>query len=246
MNDPIRKILLALLILLPLAACNLPAGTVNQGTSVAQQAATIVAATLNAVAVHPTDVPITPFASPVVLAATPTVKPTLFINTDQANCRSGPGADFKVIATFAAGTTVDMIGKDSADSYWIVKDPTSLGLCWIPVQDATPGGNFESLPEMTPQVSTKGVPLPPTIFYPNFSCDNSTLTTALTWNDVNNNENGYRIYRDTIQVGDVPANSTTFSETIDFTFGSTVTYSIAAYNDAGTSPQKSLKVKCPP
>jgi hypothetical protein len=230
---------------LMLAACNLPGSPANPGPSVNDQAATIVAATLQA-AVPSALAAMTPFASPVAPAVTPTSKPTLFINTNNASCRSGPGGDFKVIATFAAGTTVDMLGKDSADSYWIVSDPGSHDLCWLQAQDGTPSGSFEALPEITPQVTTKGVPAAPTIFYPNFSCDASTLTTSLTWNDVADNENGYRLYRNGNQIADLSANSTKFVETIDFTFGSQETYAVAAYNDAGSSPRKTLTFKCPP
>ncbi len=239
------KVLPSLILLLMLAACNLPAVQVNQGISPVDQAATIVAMTLQAQGLPTSAGPAaTPFASPV--PPTPTVKPTLYINANDAKCRSGPGPDFKVIASFNLGTTVDLIAKDTADGYWIVKDPTSADLCWIQAQDATPSGSFDLLPEITPQVSTQNVPASPTIFYPNFFCDTTSLTTTLTWNDVADNENGYRLYRGGIQIADLPANSTTFNETISFTFGSQTTYAVEAYNDAGTSPQKTLTFKCPP
>jgi len=35
-------------------------------------------------------------ASPTLAPATPTTKPSLFINTDAAKCRSGPGPDFRL------------------------------------------------------------------------------------------------------------------------------------------------------
>ncbi len=241
MSNALRRLLVLLLLLLSLAACNLPAVQVNQGPSAADQAATIVASTLTAqaAAASPTGAATTPFASPVVSAATPTGKPTLFINTNNASCRSGPGADFKVIATFAAGTSVDMIGKDTADSFWIVKDPTSLDLCWVQVQDATPGGNFESLPEMTPAAVSQGVPARPGSISYNFFCDNSSLTVTLSWTDAATNENGYRVFRKGSQVADLPANSTTYNEKIGYTIGTPENYGIVAYNDAGVSDARS-------
>ncbi len=244
MLKSVYRFLPGLIILQLLTACNLPGIQVNQNLSVKDQAATIVAMTLQAggLPTSPGFVA-TPFASPV--PATPTTKPTLYINTNNAKCRSGPGSDFKVTASYTTGTIVDLIAKDTAEGYWIVKDPASADLCWVLAQDATPSGSFDALPEITPQASTLGVPAQPTIFYPNYSCDATSLTTSLTWNDAADNENGYRVYRDNVQIADLPANSTSFAETIDFAFGSQVTYSVEPYNDAGAAPQKTLTFHCP-
>lgn len=235
----------ALLAIAALAACNMPGTQATPTLSVLDQAGTIVAGTLRAGGIS-TAVAVAVTASPASALATPTTKPSLFINTDGAKCRSGPGPDFKEIASLKTGTSVDMIAKDTADGYWLVKDPTSGDSCWVQVQDATPSGSFELLPEVTPQASTQNAPASPTIFYPNFFCDATTLTTSLTWNDAADNETGYRVYRGGTKIADLPANSTSYNEKIDFLFGSQMTYSVEAYNEAGASPQKSLTFKCPP
>lgn len=230
--------------ILILAACNLPTGQpATQGPSVNELAATIVAATLKAAATSTP--PITPFASPMPLATTPAGKATLFINVDNAACRSGPGPDFKEIAKFPAGTTVDLAGQDTADSYWIVTDPTSHDLCWVSVQDATPAGNFQALPQVTPPAASVSVPAKPSRGSWNFSCDNSSLTIILGWNAPSGPVNGYRIYRKGSQIADVPSDQTKFTETIPFTYGSSMTYAVAAYNDAGVSPEATWNFHCP-
>ena len=241
----ISKLLPALLVLSFLAACNFPGINANTSISPQDQAATVVAMTLQAsgISTAPGFVS-TPFASPA--PPTPTVKPTLSINTNNAKCRSGPSSDSKVIATYPGGTIVDMVARDTADSYWAVKDPASGDLCWIQAQDATPGGSFDSLPEVTPQASSAaGVPARPGSINYTFSCDNATLTTNMSWTDAADNENGYRVYRLGTQVADLPANSTSFSENIPYTAGTSITYSVEAYNDSGASPQRSITFHCP-
>ena len=241
----IRSLLLGMGILI-LAACSLPGSHVDQGPLVAQQAATIVAETMKAAVPSAMAAMATPFASPIAPAATPTSKPTLFINTDKASCRSGPGHDFKVIAAFASGTTVDLVGRDSPDNYWIVIDPATRALCWVQVQDATPGGSFDSLPEMTPQAPSVSVPGKPGTGSWNFSCDNTTLTTILGWSaPPGTSVNGYRIYRKGTQIADVPSSQTSYTETVPFTYGGSMTYSVSAYNDAGASPERVWNIHCP-
>ena len=244
MLKQIVRSLRSLILLLTLAACSVPGSQpASQSPSVNDQAATIVAATMIAVASQP---PVTtPFSSPV--AATPTsgTKPSLFINIDKAACRSGPGPDFKVIATYPAGTTVDLVGQDSADSYWIVTDPISHDLCWVSVMDATPSGDFQSLPQMTPQPVTMTVPGKPSRGSWNYSCDNTTLTVILGWNVTTGTVNGFRVFRKGSQVADLPASQTTYTENIPFTYGSSIEYTVVAYNDAGTSPEVSWNFHCP-
>ncbi len=233
-----HNLIAALCILLTLAACNLPTGPSNSGPSASDQAATIVAATLQA-GTSSAASQTTPFASPAAPAVTPTTAPTLLINANNASCRNGPSADFKVVATFAAGTTVNMAGKDSADGYWIVVDPGSHSLCWVQQQDGTPAGSFASLPEMTPQASSPKAPTGPGFVNWQFSCVYSSsspqVSVTLSWTDKADNENGYRIFRNGTQIADLPANSTSYSDTTNIPAGTTIVYGVVAYNDAGSS-----------
>lgn len=237
---------MAVMLMTLAASCNL--GVRRPPANPKDAASTIVAMTLSAQGL-PTSSGYVASPLPSPPPATPTTRPTLYINANNAKCRGGPSTDFKVLATYTSGTVVDLIAKDTTNGYWIVKDPSSADICWVQASDATPGGSFESLPEITPQASTALLPSAPTIFYPNYTCEatgsSSTLTTNLTWNDNADNENGYRLYRNGTQIADLAANSTTFSETIDFVLGTQETYAVEAYNDAGASPQKTLSFKCP-
>ncbi len=224
-----------------LSACG-PAGNATAaGPSVQELASTIAAATVNAAAAGTATAGVTPTPPP----ATATIQPTLFINAATSSCRSGPSPDFQVIATYTAGTTVPLVGKDGADSYWIVQDPASHSDCWISVQDGTPGGSFDTLPEMTPQPVSGAVPGKPAKGAWNFACDNTTLTTILDWRPTTGTVNGYRIFRQGNQIADVPSTQTNYTDKIPFTYGSSMQYSVTAYNEAGMSRQLNWNFHCP-
>ncbi len=227
-----------------LAACNLTINTGSSGDSSVQNAAgTIVAMTMSVHGGTQAGQHVTPFASPV--PVTPTTKPTVSIHTDGAKCKSGPGEDFKVIATFTVGTNADLIAKDTADGYWLVKDPGSGSSCWLLVQDATPAGSFESLPEVTPQPVAQSVPNAPSRGNWNYSCDSTSLSTLLGWNPPAGSVNGYRVYRQGTQIADLGGGTTSYKETIPFNYGSSINYSVEAYNDAGTGPKVTWSFSCP-
>lgn len=238
----VRAILVPLLAAM-LTACNLH---INQGgsgdSSVQHAAATIVAMTMQARG-GTSGSPVTPFASPAI--ATPTTKPTVSVHTDGAKCKSGPGANFEVIASFSVGATADLIGKDTADGYWVVKDPASGSSCWLQVQDATPAGSYLALPELTPQAVSQSAPNRPSRGNWNYSCDSTSLTTLLGWNAPAGSVNGYRVYREGTQIADLGAGTKSYKETIPFNYGSSINYAVQAYNDAGVSAQLTWNFSCP-
>ena len=237
-------VLLALAALAALTACNMPGTQATPTLSVLDQAATIVAGTLRAGGIS-TAVPAAVTTSPTRAPVTPTTKPSLYINTDGAKCRSGPGPDFKEIASYVTGTSVDMIAKDTTDGYWLVKDPTSGDSCWVFVQDATPSGSFDTLPEITPPPVAQQPPGKPGKGSWNYSCDNTSLTTILGWSAPSGATNGYRVYRGGTKIADLPASTTTYTETIDFKYGSSMSYGVEAFNEAGAGPQVTWDIHCP-
>ena len=229
--------IVAISVTLFLAACNLPLAQPTPGLSLEEQAGTIVAATLHAptAAASPA---IRPFASPAAPGVTPTTKPTFKVNTANAECRGGPSTDFTLVATFAAGTNVDLAGKDSADGYYIVVDPSSHNLCWIQAQDGTPAGSFSDLLEVTPPAATNPKsPSGPGYVIWSFSCEGSKVTVNLSWPDKADNEKGYHVFRDGVQIADLAANTTTYTDTTTHTSGKVIVYGVAAYNDVGSSQQ---------
>ncbi len=102
-------LLAAVLLILAALACNFP---VPATPNPLEAAATIVALTLQAQGL-PTSAggpAATATPSP---SATP-APPILYIR-EEARCRSGPGPNFKVVATFAPGLALEMVGQDIPD-----------------------------------------------------------------------------------------------------------------------------------
>lgn len=114
------------------------------------------------------------------------------------------------------------------------------------MQDASPGGSFELLPEVTPQAAAvQAVPGRPSRGNWNYSCDNTALTMLLGWNAPSGAVNGYRVYRFGTLLADLPASTTSYQETVPFTYGSDMNYAVEAYNDAGTGQQVLWDFTCP-
>lgn len=67
-----------------------------------------------------------------------------------------------------------------------------------------------------------------------YDCTGGTVNISLFWVDASSDESGFRIYRDGVQVGEVPAGSTSFSEIAPGV--GTFKYSVAAFNASGEAP----------
>lgn len=222
-----------------LAACTL--GQTRSSGDPKDAAATIVAATLKAQGISTSPAPsVTPGvpAEPTTPTVTATAKPAVTINANGAACRTGPSANNEILTTLGAGTIVDMIAKDTADGYWMVKDPASGSSCWVQMQDGTASGSYALLPEVTPQ-ATEAQPSTPArpgssanFNYWEYNCGGGTV--SLQWLDNADNETGYRIYRNGQVISELPAGSTSYTDAIYLGIGP-LDYSIRAYNNAGES-----------
>ncbi len=235
-----NKKLLALLgiLILMLQACNI--GIKGPPSIVEQAAGTIVAQTMQA-AVGGSQAAGTPFASPG--AGTQSAGAATLTINDPTNCRSGPGPTFQLITAFTAGTTLQIVGKDTAHNYWLVLIPKTQNTCWASGEYATASGNYQSLPEATP-VANQSIPTRPGSFQYNWSCPGGNLTTDMTWTDTSDNENGFNIYRNGVLIVSLPANSTSYTDKVVVPVGSSITYGITAFNQNGESSPRSFSFTC--
>ncbi len=240
--NPLLKILSFIAALVMLAGCNLPLSQgASSGLTTEQQAATLVAATLGARGSQPPG-SVTPFASPNPPAATASAGPTMQITAATADCRRGPGPNFANITSLAAGANLEVIGQNPENNYWQVKVPNSTDTCWVSGTDGKVNGNTASLPEATAEASNPNLPAGPQALFYSFTCPfpaggQQQITVDLTWSDRADNETGYHVYRDGTQIADLPANSTSYADTTAIAPGAVLTYQVAAYNNAGSSPQ---------
>lgn len=240
-----HKVILGVLSTLILAtqSCTNNTQSPSPAPDVGNLAGTIVALTFQAatVAASPNSTSIT-----TQLVATPTTQPTLYINNN-VGCRTGPNTNFRVISNFTTGTTVDIVGKNTAASAWLVKIPNSTETCWVMALDASPGGSYDNLPEVTPQPSTQK---PPSglagVSYP-FLCSYAhdvvyEVKVDLSWFNTGQNANGFRVYRFDTQIADLPVETTSYEDTTDVVIGSQLKYSVEAYNDVGVSPRYTITI----
>jgi len=119
MNKFIRLCIALIFVMSATQACNLQNST-QPTLSVDDQAATIIAQTLQAGNENGADVPITATFSPVPQATstrgltatiTPTYSTPMLTVREPTNCRTGPGQDYEVVFTFLAGKQLPIIGN---------------------------------------------------------------------------------------------------------------------------------------
>ena len=171
-----KPFILYALLIVSLAACNLPAGA-NAKTGQENKDATItaLAATIQSQNSHPSGPAVsdTPTGQPVANAGgnptatetltsvpQPTETPTVtltptpavpMVTVSQAtNCRMGPSTQYDQISALDVGQSAQIVGKYTAGNYWIIDTPGGSGTCWLWGQYATTSGNTGSLPEMVP------------------------------------------------------------------------------------------------
>jgi hypothetical protein len=245
----ISKVKLAgLLLVLAILACNLPG--VSQPLTLDQQAGTSIAETLTAQPSPELGSTATPTSTVVGIASatkgstatsaakatiTPTYSTPMLTVLQQTNCREGPGQDYKVVFTYLATVQLEIIGRYDPTNFWLVKSPKSkTGMCWMWGEYTEASGSYWVVPTLTPPpTATMLPPQAPVIQKWDYSCGIGNLTFILTWEDKATNEEGYRIFRDGDQVAELPANSTSWSETIPLESGKSVSYYLQVYGPSG-------------
>ena len=260
-----RKFIYGLVLIgFALSACNvpLPAGP-QGGVSLEDQAATIVAGTLTAVANNGPAQPLPsateeqqPLATATDGGPAPTIQPnatpTLGTGTPGAalltvdsntNCREGPGTSYKVVIVLVPGTNYQMISRTEDNQYWIVTEIGKATSCWVPAEFSNANGNTSLLPVITPSAPTalaSGSPAAPTGLKYNFNCafnaDGSyTINVSLGWTDRSDNEQGFYVYRNGALIATLGAGTTSYTDIFVGTGSQANTYQVASFNATGQS-----------
>jgi len=197
-----------------------------------------------------TATPATPSLTPTV---TPTITPTYSVPMltikESTNCRSGPGQEYEIVFTFLPGAVVEIVGQYPQDNYWVVKLPDSSDTCWAWGQYATVSGSSWVVPTLQPPPSkTPAPPQAPTGLSYTYECTwngvNTDITVNLKWTDRSDNEEGYRVLRDEVEIAILPPNSTTFSEVYATDAGKKVSYSILVFLGNQTAKSGTISFSC--
>jgi hypothetical protein len=253
-----QKLTFLSIILITVLACNLP-GT-PPTLSVDDQAATIIAATLQEGLRNGADVPITATFSPVpqqgtatiattgpTATITPTYSVPMLTLREQTNCRNGPGQDYDILFAYVKGVKREIVGYYAETNYWLVKSPESkTGECWVWGEYADITGSYWVVPSVTPPpTATMSLPIAPAVKW-EFNCDYAAnqMEVSFTWTDNATNENGYRLIRNDQAVIELPANTTAYKDVFAFVSGEKVLYQIEVYNITGFTRSTVIAVTC--
>jgi len=249
--------LAGILLIAAILACNLP----TEQTTPAPEAQTAAALTVEAILTIPVTatstkpqsiiaVTISPTGTAITATITPTFSMPMLTVKEQTNCRKGPGEDYEVLFTYLSGKKLEILGRYDPGNFWLVKSAESpTGQCWLWGEYVELAGSYWVVPSVTPPpTATNPAPNTPTFQKWNYSCTyngtNSDLTVTLQWTDHADNELGYRVIRDGVQLAELPPNSNAYTDTVALDTGESASYRIDAYNATGTSSTSTISVKC--
>jgi uncharacterized protein YraI len=148
-----------LVLMLSIAGCNLPSNqpvTPNAYTAAAMTVTAMAGteqagpptptATLFATFPPPTIANTNASALPPPAQATSTPSGTFFVTDVGANCRTGPGTNYDKIASFAQGSYIPLVGRNTDRSWWLVK--TGNINCWISATTGHTSGPVDNIPQV--------------------------------------------------------------------------------------------------
>lgn len=252
MNPRHRLIFISLIIVISILACNLPAQTPAPPAPPELPATTPAQGNQPAPQNTPaiTDTPPLPSETPTITPTATLSVPMVSVSMD-TNCRSGPGKEYDLWGALLVGEKAEVVGKNTALNYWVIKNPDSAGTCWLWGQYATVEGNTSAIPEVpAPPTPTPSVPTAPgnfsvdrvckTMLFPSPHLDMTNAT--LNWNDKSDIEEGFYIYRDGALIATLGPNTESYAENPP---GLSHTYGVSAFGPGGESNVKEASVSCP-
>ena len=177
---------------------------------------------------------------------TPTYSVPMLIVREQTNCRSGPGQDYEILFTYLPGKELEIVGRYEPDNYWLVKaEESPTGNCWLWGEFVELTGSYWAVSSVTPPATaTQAPPQAPSFEEWTFSCSGGTMTFNVSWLDKASDETGYRVFRNGEAVAELPANSTSYVDTFDFTAGEDVDYYVQVHGPSGTANTATIRVTC--
>ncbi|OQX61373.1 MAG: hypothetical protein B5M51_08090 [Anaerolinea sp. 4484_236] len=209
-------------------------------------------APLPAMTVAPPTITLTPtitFTPTITLTPTPSI-PMVSVSQN-TNCRSGPGIVYDYLGALLIGEKAELVGKNTINDYWIIKNQDQFGNCWLWGRYATTEGDISAIPEWTPPPTpTPAPPAAPSNFAAAQVCvdtgaPNFDVTVDLVWTDNSDNEEGFVLYYNGSPDAAIPADQTQFNFTIPVVDSVPVNIGISAYNAAGASAIQTLQIVCP-
>jgi hypothetical protein len=252
-----HKSLAGISLILAMLACSLPG--VAQPTDVVDQTVTVPTATQqeptsNSTTATPTgttsptpNTTPSPDGSPTA-TITPTYSLPMLTVQEPTNCRTGPGEEYEVIFTYLAGKELEIVGRYDPGNFWLVKSSESTeGTCWLWGQYVEVTGSYWVVASVTPPpTATNPPPQAPAIERYEFFCSSVTgkMEITIIWIDRADNETGYRLIRNGELAADLPADTTTYVDSVDLGAGQSASYRIEVFNASGSVSSSTINVTC--
>jgi hypothetical protein len=177
---------------------------------------------------------------------TPTYSVPIATIRESTNCRAGPGEEYDVIVTYLTGKELEIAGRYDPGNFWLVKSNESpTGTCWLWGQFVDVAGSYWAVSSVTPPpTATSAPPRGPGLNRWEFSCSDGSLTFTVIWVDNANNETGYRIFRNGEQIVELPADTTTYTDTFAVSSDQPVEYYVQVYSPVGSANSSTMRMKC--
>jgi hypothetical protein len=166
-------------------------------------------------------------------------------------CFAGPGEVYELVTELQSGEEAEIVGQ--AENFWIVR--TEIGaLCWIPDQGVIAQGEAVSVPEVgAPPIPTPAVPSAPVnleVIGTSCTVDKSVDPAKfvnqfhLYWQDLSNNEDGFRVYRDGDLIAELLPDETDLIDEVVSPNNNPHFYYIIAYNEVGEAKSEFVSIQC--
>ena len=151
-----------------------------------------------------------------------------------------------------AGESAEIVGKSTG--FWVVK--TAAGMeCWVADQGVTTEGELAAIPDVEPPPApAPAAPLAPTnlqtigavctVNKPPKQPTTYTNQFHLAWQDMSNNEDGFRVYRDGNLIAELSANRTDVVDELTAKNNRPHYYYVIAYNAIGESKSEPITLTC--
>ena len=231
----IRRVLGLSLAVLSIISCGLlssPAGPAPTATVVSVASAT------------------TPPPSPTIQPSSTPPPPSLLVGA-AVSCFNGPDEAFGLVANLEAGDEVELVGQ--SEGFWVVRTDSG-SVCWVPDQGVIPQGDLAGVPDVEPPpVPTPAPPTAPrnlealvVACTTDKSVEPSVIINQfhLYWQDLSDNEDGFRVYRDGNLVAELPPDKTEVVDEVVAKNYRTHYYYVVAYNAVGEAKSEGIGIAC--
>jgi len=189
--------------------------------------------------------------APVAATSTAVPVPASLSVSAATPCRTGPTELDELVSNLQAGEKAQIVGKSTG--FWVVKTADGSE-CWVADQGVTTEGEVAAVPiaKLPPTPAPVAPAAPISLQSISAVCTKKIVKKKtqfvnqfhLAWQDMSNNEDGFRVYRDGDRIAELPANATELVDEVTRNNNRTYIYSVSAYNALGETKSEPIVLSC--